>query len=450
MALRSSFNKGLKWYQYIPWVVSVSFTVMVIGLIIWAAESSKMVGLTASALKDLGVNVESSMNTWGKAWIAWMATMYALMAVASLSVAVWRRYLKVTSDVRGHKAHVSRGWLMCHAVIIGLWWTVMLLLLIVIVGQTAWLVTSYSIDKAAIVGADSVQRHMNASAASPSPPGRAPPLTTPSPSPSTPAPDQPPALVNVSQVSPSHVPSTSAAGGTGTSGNHTPGNVSDCNLTCVDLSAFSFVLGYSSNNTCICQLDRIRKADVKVTKAMEAVSGSTAGAVMMFIAATWMLMGAASDHGSTHRELALGRMTAMQAETQGLLKQGSFWKRGKKGKTSGPQGGADAAGDVELGTVDEEGGEGSVSNVTSGSPPKPKPSSSSKARASSDGSSSDQSSLLFGKLSSSRVDPPPVERSSQSMVAGTSRAISHSFSSALSSAKKGGTKIFTKAMKLGF
>ncbi len=51
----------------------------------------------------------------------------------------------------GGNAGISKGWLGCYSTMIVLWYAVLLLLLVIIVGQVLWLVTTYAIDKAAVV-----------------------------------------------------------------------------------------------------------------------------------------------------------------------------------------------------------------------------------------------------------------------------------------------------------
>ena len=57
----------------------------------------------------------------------------------------------------GGRQHITRRWLLCHSITIGLWFFILLLLVLIIVGQSLWLATAYAIDKAALVGVRSME-----------------------------------------------------------------------------------------------------------------------------------------------------------------------------------------------------------------------------------------------------------------------------------------------------
>jgi hypothetical protein len=78
--------RGLEWYQYPPWVITISFIIICTGLGLWAASSTEAINATSAALMSLGIKGSyfASLQTWGKGWVLALTFLYSTMVS-------WRR-----------------------------------------------------------------------------------------------------------------------------------------------------------------------------------------------------------------------------------------------------------------------------------------------------------------------------------------------------------------------
>ncbi|KAG2499906.1 hypothetical protein HYH03_002194 [Edaphochlamys debaryana] len=194
----------------------------------------------------------------------------SIMAAVMVLMSGCRTCLEKAVDQRGKAVCGSWLWLGTQAVLCALWWIILFWLVFVIFGSCLWYGAAYTVQGVLVTTSNQIALY---NSVSPPPALASPPLApgavAPSPSNAT--------------ISPAPLPAGL------------------CPAYCLNLEVFDFLVKAS----CVCNQDDIGSALHFVQKAYSALDNVVAGAFLLWVGASFLLMNAVADFAKTKREREL-------------------------------------------------------------------------------------------------------------------------------------------------